>query len=159
MIVIRTVLDSWWTLFSFRTRLVGLWHQQLADSLNLTLSEPLDLDRSREELFARLSARRKISFAYFLALERQSTATTRAISLWNIVWFNLLPGVLVLPLAVQRIPQAFHGRPGVTGAALLTVFAAFAFLICCYVGLFVQSQLLPTYTQLVNWLTQPRIDE
>lgn len=144
------VLHSWQTLLSTNASLSRQYLKDLASAHDTTFTDPSDLKQCRQELVAALSEEEEdLTIDRLQSVERQHFFISRLNSLWNVAWMNGVPALIVVPWAVQRLPDAF-ARQGIMVGVMVSTFAVFAFLLIAYLSLFAQHLLSAPYCSLVN---------
>lgn len=147
--IFLVVLHSWQTLLSSYASLSRQYLATLASSNGVTFTTPSDLNACRADIVAALAGEDDISVERLITIERQHVFISRLNSLWNIAWLNGLPALLVIPWALERVPDTFATHGTIAGI-MVSVFAVFSFLLIAYISIFIQLVLSPVYLVIAN---------
>ncbi|PHS14489.1 MAG: hypothetical protein COA78_05690 [Blastopirellula sp.] len=93
----------------------------------------------------------EITVEQLLDAENRYTLVNRVSSLWNIMWINVLPVLVVFPGAFERIPESYATK-GIIAGSMQSAFAVFLFIVSTYISLIVQQLFVSPFNALVNWL-------
>lgn len=152
--VLLMLVESGRNLFSSRRTLLRRMHRDWGRALHIEIPDSLELDESRQRLRENCKPEMRAQVDRVLASEDWFITSSRANSLWNLIWRGVMPAaipVTVILWTLTKSPLDTTG-PGIAKQLILVaaLFAVYWYLlILCLVT---QHSLLPWYGRLIQLL-------